>query len=777
VNLTAVPDQGYEFDGWTGDYTGSEDNITITMDSDKEITAQFEIKTYELTVNTVGEGSVDVEPEKMEYEHGEEVNLTAVPDQGYEFDGWTGDYTGSEDNITITMDSDKEITAQFEIKTYELTVNTVGEGSVDVEPEKMEYEQGEVVNLTSVPDEGHEFIEWTGDYEGAEKQIEITMDTDKEITAQFEIKTYELTIYVEGEGETNPLKGSHTYKHGEEVTIVATPDMGWYFDGWSGDHLSTEDSIIITMEEDKTIIATFEEYYTLEIIEINGQGTVTIDGEFIEKSDIPHEKYYEQDGVADLFGEAAEGWYFVEWTGVPADQEEDQDIELTMKEDRQVTAIFEKDEYNLTIDVVGEGSIDPEEGTYTYEGDTEVTIIANAEEGWYLKEWTGNHEGSKEEITITMDQDKEITARFELIEYTLTINIEGEGDAEPSEGTHIYEYGEEVAVRVTPEDGWYFKGWTGDHNGTEETITVMMDDNKSITGHLDIYEYDLTINIEGEGKVDINPSEEKYEKGTEVTLIAVQAEGWCFKEWKGDVPEGEHEKEKITIKMDQSKVVGAHFEKDEVDKYTLKINLIGEGEIKVDGEKITLPYTAEYENGSDVSLEAIAMENWSFKRWTGEYESNERRITITIEDDTEMIAHLEKIEPAQFELEILSKEVKKDNGQEILLLVEYSLKNTGEVEDTQETVLYVEGEKEKSSEIKLEPKEEHLGEFTVEVEEEEAAEIRIACEDDEETDTFTLEEILTEDEDEEDADTPSFSSLLLFVAIVFSIFLYNVKKS
>ncbi|MBS3782444.1 MAG: S8 family serine peptidase, partial [Candidatus Thermoplasmatota archaeon] len=114
VNLTAVPDQGYEFDGWTGDYTGSEDNITITMDSDKEITAQFEIKTYELTVNTVGEGSVDVEPEKMEYEHGEEVNLTAVPDQGYEFDGWTGDYTGSEDNITITMDSDKEITAQFE---------------------------------------------------------------------------------------------------------------------------------------------------------------------------------------------------------------------------------------------------------------------------------------------------------------------------------------------------------------------------------------------------------------------------------------------------------------------------------------------------------------------------------------------------------------------------------------------------------------------------------------------------------------------------------------
>ena len=44
---------------------------------------------------------------------GETVNLTAIASEGYEFDHWSGNLSGSENPITLTMDSDKEITAEF----------------------------------------------------------------------------------------------------------------------------------------------------------------------------------------------------------------------------------------------------------------------------------------------------------------------------------------------------------------------------------------------------------------------------------------------------------------------------------------------------------------------------------------------------------------------------------------------------------------------------------------------------------------------------------------
>ena len=44
---------------------------------------------------------------------GATVTLTAIASEGYEFDHWSGNLSGSENPTTIIMDSDKEITANF----------------------------------------------------------------------------------------------------------------------------------------------------------------------------------------------------------------------------------------------------------------------------------------------------------------------------------------------------------------------------------------------------------------------------------------------------------------------------------------------------------------------------------------------------------------------------------------------------------------------------------------------------------------------------------------
>jgi uncharacterized repeat protein (TIGR02543 family) len=49
-----------------------------------------------------------------EYEPGTPATLTAVPNPGYRFTGWTGDASGTENPLTITMDADKTVGATFE---------------------------------------------------------------------------------------------------------------------------------------------------------------------------------------------------------------------------------------------------------------------------------------------------------------------------------------------------------------------------------------------------------------------------------------------------------------------------------------------------------------------------------------------------------------------------------------------------------------------------------------------------------------------------------------
>ncbi|MFO7792291.1 MAG: S8 family serine peptidase [Candidatus Saliniplasma sp.] len=186
VTLEAVPSENWEFDKWEIDGTVFEDReISITMDQDKEVTVHFKLKTYPLGIETKGEGSVDIDPIQEEYEHGEEVNLTAVPDEGHDFIEWTGSYEGTGEQITVTMDGYKEVIAHFEIKTYSLNADEKGNGSIEIKPDKEEYEHGEEVNLTAVPDEGYGLSEWAGSYKSTEEHITITMDDYKVINAHF----------------------------------------------------------------------------------------------------------------------------------------------------------------------------------------------------------------------------------------------------------------------------------------------------------------------------------------------------------------------------------------------------------------------------------------------------------------------------------------------------------------------------------------------------------------------------------------------------------------
>ncbi len=116
VTLTANPASGWQFNGWSGDVTGSNNPATITMNANKNVTATFTqlpATQYTLAATTVGSGSVNLSPAGGVYDAGTVVTLTATPASGWQFSGWSGDLTGSNNPATITMNANKNVTATF----------------------------------------------------------------------------------------------------------------------------------------------------------------------------------------------------------------------------------------------------------------------------------------------------------------------------------------------------------------------------------------------------------------------------------------------------------------------------------------------------------------------------------------------------------------------------------------------------------------------------------------------------------------------------------------
>jgi uncharacterized repeat protein (TIGR02543 family) len=143
---------------------------------------------FMLTVNTTGSGSVTLNPSGGVYNAGANVTLTATPDSGYQFSGWSGDLTGSTNPTTVTMDANKNVTAIFEAlppPQYTLTTNVIGSGSLVWDPPGTVYNAGTQITLTAAPAPGYQFNGWNGDLAGTTNPATITLDTTKNVTATF----------------------------------------------------------------------------------------------------------------------------------------------------------------------------------------------------------------------------------------------------------------------------------------------------------------------------------------------------------------------------------------------------------------------------------------------------------------------------------------------------------------------------------------------------------------------------------------------------------------
>lgn len=141
---------------------------------------------YTLTTSAVN-GSVTKSPNQNSYNSGQTVTLTATPSSGYIFSNWSGDLSGSSNPATITMNSNKTVTANFSqapAESYTLSTFATN-GSITKSPDKTDYTAGEAVTLTAVPNTGYSFVDWSGSATGTNNPLILTMNADMSVTASF----------------------------------------------------------------------------------------------------------------------------------------------------------------------------------------------------------------------------------------------------------------------------------------------------------------------------------------------------------------------------------------------------------------------------------------------------------------------------------------------------------------------------------------------------------------------------------------------------------------
>jgi len=262
--IIAQPAEGYVFGHWSGDLSGESNPNSIQFNSNRSVTAHFSLRDYSLNLEINGNGAVN--ETIVERTSTVTVRLEAEAEDEWYFDRWEGDLTGSGNPETITIDWDEEksikaIFLEIPPEEYTVTLSTQGNGSVDRDPNKDIYIDGDVVILTAKASLGWKFLEWRGDLSGSSNPKSVVVDADKQITAVFERKTvveHSVIISIEGSGSVEKDPDRQTYLAGEEVALLANAASGWKFSKWQGDQSGSQNPVTLVVDTDKQIKAVFE---------------------------------------------------------------------------------------------------------------------------------------------------------------------------------------------------------------------------------------------------------------------------------------------------------------------------------------------------------------------------------------------------------------------------------------------------------------------------------------------------------------------------------------
>jgi len=637
VDIIAYESDGCYFIDWTNGSTEYSDYYysSIQMTDNITLTANFGIETYDITVNVNGNGTV-TGAEDVTYNYGTEMELTAVPDEGYRFISWL--YDGGITNmnpLTITATNDYEITANFTEITKE-----VFEGDNIVYSDGKEYD-----NCVFHPTETALYTIFARPYSSSYYSQCNLLDADKNVLVQSygDAITYELqeggtyyigagyqfdgywgetrvtiskplTISVTAENGTVYGLETDTFNYGDYIELYAEPDEGYKFVRWSGSWNSNSEDIDFEITKDMELEAIFcpedQNLYTIETGNNSTPGFALING------NTTYIKCIEGENIT-LIATPLEGAHFSQWS----DGNTDNPRELTVTEAAVITAKFEYNYYTVTVEA-SEGGYVIGGGSYQYGSYIDIAAYGN---NYYcsFNSWSDGSTNNYHEVYITSDTT--FTAYFDVQEFT--VNAEAYNPAQGSvEGSGAYAYGSEVTLKATGATGYHFVEWSDGETDNPRTVTVN-DYNNSYTAYFEINTYNVIAdaNLENGSITGIGT----YTHGQEATFKAVPVGGYKFVRWSNLGTEDE-----FTTTVTGDMTLSAVFCEDSKDVFEVTV--------KTAGGRGTVTGASMYVDGEKATFTASPDEGYHFTYWNDDKDATEPTLKKTITKEQTITAHFEK---------------------------------------------------------------------------------------------------------------------------------------
>lgn len=459
---------------------------------------------YSLTVQFSGGGSVSVSPNETIFEPGSSVTLTAIPARPDLYLSWAGDAMGSQNPLTLTMDTNKTVVATFR-PGYTLQVLANGFGTVTVTPLKQQYAPGEVVQLVATPERWRAFSHW---------QDGVTANP-RSVTVQFSA-TFIATFVTPVPLETLEFDG---------VSRLAPAGMPAVFvEG----RFMVESSVSVRRSAMVSILTTFE----------RGTLLFTLDGSDPDVSSAYYDAPFAVRKPVTLRAVAY-------------------NADFTQSAEADPVRVIILPTLNASTAGGGTVAIDPPSGVYLSDGT--ATVTATPEPGWTFLHWLGDATGPQPTAGIPMSRNKCVQAVFGA---ALGNTIVGSGSVVRNPAAALYPYGTTVRFTAVPQPGSYFALWgnsaTGTNNPLMFTVTNPDETVTAVFAALPANQHALTVVASGFGAVTTSPRGNRFANGANVTLRALADPGQDFLGWSGDANGTNNP---LVVAMNRSRVVTAHFTK------------------------------------------------------------------------------------------------------------------------------------------------------------------------------------------------------------------------
>lgn len=409
------------------------------------------------------------------------------------------------------------------------------------------------------------------------------------------------------------VSGSGTYTSGSTAELTATPQQGGKFVKWTGYSTSTENPLKVTVSENMTYMAIFEDIrtYTITVVSDNpNMGSVIGGGTFPNAS------------IVTIKAIPNEGYRFSHWN----DNDTNATRSITITGDATYIAYFISESqatYTITVQSanVSHGQTS---GSGTFHYGEQVVISATPYSGYSFNMW---HDGNTDAVrTIMVTGNATYIAYFlSNTEPTYTITVTS---ANPSQGTVSgggdYNQGDQVTIRATPNTGFQFSRWNDNNTNAERTFTCT--GNASYTGYFETRRCAVAVLSADEDKGYCTGSG-TYNYGQQVTVQAIPYSGYSFSQWQDGNTNATR-----TFNVTDDITLIAYFTSAQ---YTITVQ-------SSDASQGTVSGGGLYGYGDRVTITATPNAGYAFDHWN-DYNTNATR-TITVTDNATYTAYFEPVE-------------------------------------------------------------------------------------------------------------------------------------